>query len=78
MRFEPEPFVYKNRHHQNEVVIKNCRHAVHQDFGGGFRQCIRKGKITVSGYLFCAQHAKMAEREIENSRQIRAESQLSP
>jgi len=43
-----------------KVDLSKCREAVHDDYGFGFHQCIRKPKVfTVKGVGFCTQHAKM-------------------
>lgn len=44
------------------VQKERCRYSVHSDFGVGFHQCTRKGKIIIRKYAFCTQHAKMVNR----------------
>ena len=41
------------------VDVKSCRYGVHDDFGVGFHQCSRKGKVEIKGFKFCAQHSKI-------------------
>ena len=60
-----EPFVYKPNTGEQAVNTDWCRYAVHHDFGVGFRQCTRTPSISVSGYMFCKQHAVMALKDVE-------------
>ena len=38
---------------------KRCRYGVSDDFGVGFHQCPRKGKVEIKGFKFCVQHSKI-------------------
>ena len=40
----------------------DCRYSVPNDFGVGFHQCQRLPKVTIDGYGFCTQHAKIIEK----------------
>ena len=39
--------------------LDRCRHHVYSDIPAGFHQCLRKPKVTLRGYRFCLQHAKI-------------------
>ena len=60
---------YKPLSYQTHVSYKalpwNCCAAVHDNFGVGYHQCLRKPTMVVEGMELCTQHGNMKQKEID-------------